>query len=106
MDIHVIIFQNTFEYLQSPWYAVSKTSPDFSLVRIFPGQILYLKNIISDFLQSDHGKIFKVKFYLNSKSGGVSETQYHGLCEFKKVFSKISNAYPLMGINYGLKSIS
>ena len=28
MDIHIIIFQNTFEYSQSPWYRVSETPPD------------------------------------------------------------------------------
>jgi len=29
MDIHIIIFQNIFEYSQSPWYRVSETPPDF-----------------------------------------------------------------------------
>ena len=29
MDINIIIFQNIFEYSQSPWYRVSETPPDF-----------------------------------------------------------------------------
>ena len=29
MDIQIIIFQNIFEYSQSPWYRDSETPPDF-----------------------------------------------------------------------------
>ena len=33
--------------------------------------------------------LFKVKLYLNLKSGGVSETQYQSLLEHLKIFPKI-----------------
>ena len=83
MDIHIIIFQNIFEYSQSPWYRVSETPPDLEFRSNLTWENLISVKKFSDFLQSSHVKIIffteilnsKVKYYLNSKSGGVSETQ-------------------------------
>ena len=41
VDIHIIIFQNIFEYSQGPWYCVSETPLIFSLVWIFTWKIWY-----------------------------------------------------------------
>ena len=60
-------FSKYFEYSQSPWYRVSKTPPDFE---------------------------FSFNFTWESF---ISETQYQGLFNIKKIFTKIIKCLSMNG---------
>ena len=82
MPVHGYIqFNNIFEYSQSPWYRVSETTPDFEFSTNFTWEnLISKKNYLGFFCKVARLRflcmeiqISKLKFYLNSKSGGVSK---------------------------------